>query len=605
MNRRAGKAAPLPPALARSTSSSRARHFVPSSLSLLIILVASFHTAACETRVEEKSSTLSLSSQTSLLESTHPTRTTPLPPSRRLLIEHHGTTSGSSREVVATEGDAHAHASWPLLFEKVQLSLPKAASTAYRLTTSSAPTGSPTRRRAPRRKLTQPLHPTHFNISQIAKLLASDSAASDWFGWSMALDGDTMVIGAWNDDADGLNTKISRSGSVYVFTRDVAGSLTASWTQRAKLIASDSTTLSTFGWSMAISGDTIVVGAVYDDDKGSGSGSAYIFTRDVAGSLTAGFTQRAKLLASDGAGGASFGYSVAIEGNVVAVGARGDDKGSLCGSAYIFTRDVAETPLIASWTQRIKLLASDGSAGDQFGVSVAVSGDTVAVGAANDDDMGSSSGSAYIFTCDVARSLTAGWTQRAKLLASDGAAGNSFGVVMAVSGDTVVMGAYYNGPKGLLGGSAYVFTRDVAGKLTSSWTQRAKLLASDGVVPDSLAVSVAISGDIVAVGTRYDGDKGFLGGAVYIFRRDVAGTLTASWTQCVKLLASDGAAGDSFGVSVAVSGETVAVGAVYDGDNRSNLGSVYVFALALVPSPPLFPRSFSQITSKLLVSGAR
>jgi hypothetical protein len=303
-------------------------------------------------------------------------------------------------------------------------------------------------------------------------MVAADGAAGDYFGYSVAIDGDTMVVGAYRDGDKG-----GTSGSAYIYI-------------------------------VATSGDTVVVGAYDDDDKGTSSGSAYIFARDVAGSLTAGWTQRAKLVAGDGAAVDLFGGSVAISRDTVAVGAQYDgDKGDRSGSAYIFTRDVAGS-LTAGSTQRAKLVAGDGAAGDEFGVSMAIDGDTVAVGAYYDDDKGSDSGSAYIYTCDVAGSLTAGWTQRAKLVAGDGAAGDEFGISVAINGDTVAVGAYRDGDKGSFSGSAYIFTRDVAGSLTAGWTQRAKLVAEDGAAYDWFGYSVAISGDTVAVGAYYDDDSG-------------------------------------------------------------------------------------------------
>jgi len=436
-----------------------------------------------------------------------------------------------------------------------------------------------------------------LHVSQIAKILASDGAADAKFGFSVAVDGDTMVIGAYGDEDKGDN-----SGSAYIYTREVAGSLTAGWTQRAKLLASDGAADDRFGTSVAISGDTVAVGAWGDDDKGSSSGSACIFTRDVAGSLTAGWTQRAKLLATDGAADDGFGWRVAISGDTVAVGAPGDDdKGSSSGSAYIYTRNVAGS-LTAGWTQRAKLLATDGAAGDGFGYSVAISGDTVAMGARGDDDKGSATGSAYIFTRDDAGSLTAGWTQRAKLLASDGAAYDWFGVSVAIDGDTMVVGAYGDDNKGFLKGSAYIFTRNVAGNLTAGWTQRAKLLATDGAAHDIyFGYSVAISGDTVAVGVYSDDDKGYRPadiGSAYIYMRNVAGNLTAGWTQRAKLLASEGAGGDRFGWSVAISGDTVAVGAFSDYDNGFSSGSAYVFA-SLPPPPPPSPPPPSPVRAPL------
>ena len=143
----------------------------------------------------------------------------------------------------------------------------------------------------------------------------------------MSIDGDTVVIGAYSDDDKGYN-----SGSAYVFTRDTAGDLASGWTQIAKLTADDGAASDYFGYSVSIDGDTVVIGANRDDDKGSNSGSAYVFTRDTAGDLGSGWTQLAKLTAEDGADSDQFGSSVSIDGDTVVIGARFDtDKGSTAG----------------------------------------------------------------------------------------------------------------------------------------------------------------------------------------------------------------------------------------------------------------------------------
>ncbi|MSQ08671.1 MAG: hypothetical protein EXR44_05165, partial [Dehalococcoidia bacterium] len=206
--------------------------------------------------------------------------------------------------------------------------------------------------------------------TQQQKLTASDGAANDFFGYSVAVSGDTAVVGAWGDD--------SAKGSAYVFTR--SGS---TWTQQQKLTASDGAAIDYFGYSVAVSGDTAVVGAYGDD---SYKGSAYVFTR--SGST---WTQQQKLTASDGAANDYFGGSVAVSGDTAVVGAYGDDSEK--GSAYVFTRSGS------TWTQQQKLTASDGAANDFFGWSVAVSGDTAVVGARSDD---SSKGSAYMFVMHTA-----------------------------------------------------------------------------------------------------------------------------------------------------------------------------------------------------------
>ena len=212
------------------------------------------------------------------------------------------------------------------------------------------------------------------------------------------------------------------SGAAYVFTRDGAGV----WTQQAKLLASDGAAGDAFDFSVAVAGDTAVIAAVGADAQGADSGAAYVFTRDGAGV----WTQQAKLLASDGNISDRFGSSVAVAGDTAVIGAsRDDDNGADKGAAYVFTRDGAGV-----WTQQAKLLASDGNMSDRFGSSVAVAGDTAVIGASRDDDNGADKGAAYVFTRDGAGV----WTQQAKLLASDGAAGDFFGSSVAVAGDTAV-----------------------------------------------------------------------------------------------------------------------------------------------------------------------
>ena len=175
-----------------------------------------------------------------------------------------------------------------------------------------------------------------------------------------------------------------------------------------------------FGNSVAISGNTVIIGSSLDDDAGSESGSAYIFTR--TGTL---WSEQAKLTASDAATLDRFGNSVAISGDSVIVGAfLDDDAGPASGSAYIFTRSGT------TWTEQDKLTAPEAAASDFFGSPVAISGNTVIIGASSDDDAGSSSGSAYIFARNI---TTATWREQAKLTASDAAAVDRFGISVSLS----------------------------------------------------------------------------------------------------------------------------------------------------------------------------
>jgi hypothetical protein len=219
---------------------------------------------------------------------------------------------------------------------------------------------------------------TGTNWTQQAKLTASDGASGDHFGWSVALDGDTALIGARFDDDNGID-----SGSTYVFTR--TGTV---WTQQAKLLASDGAAYNCFGCSVALAGDTALIGAPFDDDNGNFSGSAYVFTR--TGTT---WTQQAKLLTSDGAAYNFFGCSVALAGDTALIGAPfDDDNGNFSGSAYVFTHTGT------NWTQQAKLLAFDGAAADRFGWRVSLWRDTALIGAFLDDDNGNDSGSVSVFT---------------------------------------------------------------------------------------------------------------------------------------------------------------------------------------------------------------
>ena len=268
-----------------------------------------------------------------------------------------------------------------------------------------------------------------------ANITASDGAANSYFGWSVAISGDYAVAGAPGDDDAGL-----RSGSAYIFKRNGAA-----WEEQDKITASDGAVSDWFGGSVAISGDYVVVGANHDDDAGLRSGSAYIFKRNGAA-----WTEQTKITASDGARNDFFGYSVAISGDYTVVGAGyADDAGSQSGSAYIFKRSGTE------WTEEAKITASDGAADDYFGYSVAISGDYAVVGANGDDDAGSWSGSAYIF-----KRNGAAWEEQDKITASDGTGGDCFSWSVAISGDYAVSGAYQDDDAGFASGSAYIFKRD-------------------------------------------------------------------------------------------------------------------------------------------------
>jgi len=241
-----------------------------------------------------------------------------------------------------------------------------------------------------------------------------------------------------------MNKKSVLTTVVVVFLFCSADLVRADWPEVDKLLASDGADHDRFGYSVSVSGDYAIIGAYYDDDKGSYSGSAYIFKYD--GTV---WYEQAKLTASDGAADDLFGHCVSISGDYAIIGAYlDDDHGSESGSAYIFKRD-GET-----WYEQDKLTASDGAAGDVFGYSVSISGDYAIVGAWRDDDKGDDSGSAYIFKRDGSV-----WSEQVKLTASDGAAEDRFGYCVSVSGDYdyAIVGAYVDDDNGDYSGSAYMF----------------------------------------------------------------------------------------------------------------------------------------------------
>jgi hypothetical protein len=259
--------------------------------------------------------------------------------------------------------------------------------------------------------------------NQILKLTAGDGAADDRFGESVAVSGTTAIIAARFDDDNGSN-----SGSAYLFD-------TTTGTQTAKLTASDGAAGDFFGRSVAVSGTTAIVGAELDDDNGTDSGSAYLFDTTTGNQIF-------KLTASDAGPDDRFGWSVAISGTIAIVGAIfNDDNGSSSGSAYLFDTTTG--------AQIAKLTASDGAADDQFGYSVAISGTTAIVGAVFDSENGYRSGSAYLFD-------TTTGAQLAKLTASDGAVSDLFGGSVAIFDDIIMVGARDDDDNGTDSGSAYI-----------------------------------------------------------------------------------------------------------------------------------------------------
>ena len=360
------------------------------------------------------------------------------------------------------------------------------------------------------------------NWIQQAYLKASNTGAGDAFGESLALDGDTLIVGASYEDSSttGVNGNQSNNdfgaaGAAYVFVRTGTN-----WTQQAYLKASNSGAQDHFGWSVALSGDTAVVGAYLEasgatgvngdqnDNGANGAGAAYVFVRDGTN-----WTQQAYLKASNTGNADRFGRSVGVSGNVVVVGAPNEDSNAIgvngnqsnnsaanAGAAYIFVRNGT------NWAQQVYLKASDVHANDQFGYSVAVLGETVAVGARFAPADGDGGGAVYVFGRDGTN-----WAEQAYLKASNPGQVDVFGSSLSMSGEAMVVGAYeedsdatgVNGDQtnnnAYNSGAAYVFVRN-----NTNWVQQAYLKASNPGFTDEFAFSVSMSGNTVVVGAPFE-----------------------------------------------------------------------------------------------------
>jgi hypothetical protein len=469
-------------------------------------------------------------------------------------------------------------------------------------------------------------------IAQQAYLKASNTNGGDNFGFSVAVSGDTAVVGAFLEDSnatgvngDQSNNTSPASGAVYVFVRN-----TGVWTQQAYLKASNTGAGDQFGFSVAISGDTLVVGAYLEDSNATGvdgdgnndttfnSGAAYVFVR--SGAV---WSQQAYLKASNTETNDGFGSAVSIAGDTVVVGSPFEDSNATgvngnpndnstpdSGAVYVFVRSGTV------WSQQAYVKASNPGGTDRFGSAVAISGDTVVVGAPLEDSSATGiggnaadnnatdAGAAYIF---VRSGVT--WSQQAYVKASNTDTGDQFGYSVSISGDTAVVGARRedSAASGINGdasnndatdsGAVYVFVRSGA-----AWSQQAYLKASNPENGDQFGYAVAISGDTLIVGaptedssaTGNNGDQSNNdaadSGAVYLFSRS-----GAVWTQQRYLKASNTDTGDNFGAAVGLSVDTIVVGApaedssatTVNGDGSNNSAAGAGAAYAFLQSPGL------------------
>ncbi len=396
-------------------------------------------------------------------------------------------------------------------------------------------------------------------INEFQKLLASDGEEGDRFGITVSISGNTAVV-----------------GTVYGTTAYVFQKKGSSWDQVAKLRNSDGKALEHGSTSLAISddGSTIVAGrTVFVRPVGGWSGTHY---------------EDASVLASDYEPGSWFGYSVALSGDFIVVGAPRDGYSDV-GAAYVFLEPAGGwSGTIYEW---VKLRSSDAEPYGNFGISVAISGDTdtIVVGSKYSGDY-QDDNSGYVYSAYV---FDFWWkffqdTEDAKLQASDGFPTDYFGTSVSISGDgdTVVVGAPVYYTCGAESGSAYVFQKPAGSQWwTGTLNEDAKLHPIDGTEDDLIgsSVSMSVDGDTIVVGAPA-GWANTGPGSAYLFQMPDDGW-SGILSDDVKLLSIDGSDEDYFGSTVSISGNTIIVGAFMDDDNGANSGSAYLFDVSAITCP--------------------
>lgn len=400
--------------------------------------------------------------------------------------------------------------------------------------------------------------------------LASDGLAGDLYGYSVDVDGSRAVVGApFDDNSRGIN-----SGMVYVLEKNGSGD----WIQVAQLLASDGAANDQFGISVAIKGGLIIVGA---NKNLNSKGAAYVFSG--SGST---WTQVKKLVASDGASPDEFGFSVDISATHAIVGSLNDDAPQVNrGSVYIFGKDQGGTN---NWGEIGRRVASDGATNDNYGASVAIDGNYAVVGSRYDDDFGTNSGAAYVLYKD--QGGVNNWGELQKLTPSDGAGGDYFGSSVAINDIHIVVGSYLDDYGAGLNnaGSAYVFEH-----IGAFWSQAAKLIPTDAAISDQFGISVAVEGGVAIIGSHFDEgvSGGTNSGSAYVFSE------ASGWAQDDKLVAATIGTNDNFGYSVSIGGSSIAIGAYKDDVTGLDQGSVYFFGCLTSQRPAESTKERSEVTT--------
>lgn len=392
-------------------------------------------------------------------------------------------------------------------------------------------------------------------------------------GYSVSIDGDYAIVGARRSDVFG-----SDKGLAYLLYKNQGG--VDNWGVLKTLSASDAADGDTFGSSVSIDGDYIVIGAETADPSGmSNRGKAYVYYRNEGGVDNWGEQQI--LVSSNGAANDKFGHSVAISGTTIVVGANGNDvAASAAGAAYVFEKDEGGPN---NWGAIKFLSAFDAANFDRFGDAVSIDNSTIVVGATGDDDTGSGSGSIYIFKQNEGGANNWGFIK--KKVASDGLSGDQFGYSVAIRGDYLIVGAPFADIGGQPNiGKSYLLERNEGG--IDNWGERKILSSSNGQNSNNFGYAVAIHDTRAVVGAFRFGisnpgtsDEG----AIYIFEKDEGSS--NNWGEEETKTASNYASIDRFGGAVGISGSYIIAGAPQrDGGSFTNVGAVYIFKEGTTPT---------------------
>ncbi|MFK8011132.1 MAG: Ig-like domain-containing protein [Marinicellaceae bacterium] len=368
--------------------------------------------------------------------------------------------------------------------------------------------------------------------SQTVKITSSDSLLRSYFGTDIKVDGSRAVISAVSSsDMPGVF-----SVSTYVY--ELVGAV---WTFSTKLEKSSSN-VSSGGYSVDLSGDTIVVGSI---------DSVYVF-KNLAGI----WSESDNLVSSDFENGDQFGRFASLSGDTLLVSSLYDrDYGISSGSAYIF--DFSNT----TWTESTKLRGDTGGQYNSFGNSVSVSGDLAVIGVQTEDDNGLKSGAAYVYALK-----SGSWVQEDRLTASDGISNHFFGGNVDIDGERIVVSAVNDNQVANTAGAVYIYDKDINGV----WVET-KIVASDGTNFDRFGTDLSLDGDILVVGSE-DDENGTRAGSAYVFEKK-----SGAWVELVKLLPSDIVANDYFGRSVSIDKNVLVIGAERHEVNGVITGAVYIY----------------------------